>query len=43
MASLPAIMKTTAARLSALSIILAFLFLWGAQTIMRHTTEKAGR
>jgi len=35
--------ETEAARLSALSIILAFLFLWAAQTIMRHTTEKTGR
>ena len=35
--------EAEAARLSALSIILAFLFLWGAQTIMRHTTEKTGR
>ena len=35
--------EAEAARLSALSIILAFLFLWTAQTIMRHTTEKTGR
>jgi molybdate transport system permease protein len=35
--------EAEAARLSALSIILAFLFLWAAQTIMRHTTEKTGR
>jgi len=35
--------EAQAARLSALSIILAFLFLWGAQTIMRHTTEKTRR
>src|ERR1700722_10995257 len=32
-----------AARLSALSILLAFLFLLGAQAIMRRTTAKAGR
>jgi molybdate transport system permease protein len=35
--------EAEAARLSALSILLAFLFLLGAQTIMRRTTEKAGR
>lgn len=35
--------EAEAARLSVLSIVLAFLFLWGAQTIMRHATEKNGR
>jgi molybdate transport system permease protein len=35
--------EAEAARLSALSILLAFLFLLGAQAIMRSTIEKAGR
>jgi molybdate transport system permease protein len=35
--------EAEAARLSALSILLAFLFLLGAQAIMRRATAKAGR